>query len=434
MRVFISYASADRALAAEVSLALTGAGHHSWFDSEQLRPGDDFRSRLEAVIRDKTDAVVFLASTHSVADGCFALTEMRHAQDRWPHPAGHLVTVRLNDVAISAIPVYLRTVTLLEQKGSGDLPAEVVRAVNALRRRRLSPTLALALAAVVIVPLAYVAWTTLKTDPVGQLSDSVIKLTPVESLAVLHLNDPRQRTRVYARMLEFLAVNARRPIPLAACSTTVARAQAADLGSRSDVRAVLKFLRDTSSLLDSAGGATLDSTNLQGMNLRGAKLRRVSFNGACVDSTEFRDASLEGASFNTTSADAAIFTRARLDSSRFVGAILHSASFFGACLRRADFTDARLEGAVFRSADIGWTSFYASRLSNADGWEQGDSSRSNALFLTATGLTSEDTAQLRARGAIFGGTDFAAWSDARQIARLSPSTVPACQHRAPASR
>ena len=105
-RVFISYASEERPLATEIALALKGEGYQIWSDFERLKPGDGFREEIAEGIA-KSDCAVFVMCAHAVTDGSFVLTEMGHAQEKWPYPIGCVLTVRLNDVEISAIPAYL---------------------------------------------------------------------------------------------------------------------------------------------------------------------------------------------------------------------------------------------------------------------------------------------------------------------------------------
>lgn len=138
MRVFISYASEDRGAAEEIRLALAGAGHKVFFDKESLPPGDDYHERIRRAV-ERSDVLVFLITHNSVASGSYALTELKYARRKWPHPKGKLLPVRIGDVDWNAIPPYLREVTILQPEG--NLPAEVVAALSVMhapgRRKRL---------------------------------------------------------------------------------------------------------------------------------------------------------------------------------------------------------------------------------------------------------------------------------------------------------
>jgi hypothetical protein len=139
MQIFLSYASEDRALTEEVALALTGAGHDVFFDRSSLPAGGDFHSRILVAVG-KADLVIFMASAHSLAGGAYTLTELKFAREKWPHPKGRVITVRLPSADFDSMPAYLKSVTVLEPEG--NVAAEVVSAVNAIGavddgRRRL---------------------------------------------------------------------------------------------------------------------------------------------------------------------------------------------------------------------------------------------------------------------------------------------------------
>jgi N-acetyl-anhydromuramyl-L-alanine amidase AmpD len=133
MLAFISYASEDRDLAEQIHLALTGAGHQTFFDKESLPPGGDFHSRIRAAVQ-QSDLFLFLISPESVAPGSYALTELKYARARWPHPLGHVLPVLVRRVEFEKIPNYLKAVTVLEPEG--NLAAEILVAVSDLLKPR----------------------------------------------------------------------------------------------------------------------------------------------------------------------------------------------------------------------------------------------------------------------------------------------------------
>lgn len=152
MRIFLSYASEDRAAAEPLALLLRGEGHTVFFDRDDLPPGGSYDARIRAAIR-ASDLLVFLVSPDSVAAGAYTLTELGIARRRWPHPAGRVLPVLLRPTPIETIPVYLRAVTLVEPEG--NLAADVADAIDdAARRRRRKRALTVA---VTIVALAAIA-------------------------------------------------------------------------------------------------------------------------------------------------------------------------------------------------------------------------------------------------------------------------------------
>lgn len=62
MDVFLSFASEDRQIAEQVQLALTGAGHHVFFDKESLPAGGDYHARIRNAIA-QSEIFVCLVST-----------------------------------------------------------------------------------------------------------------------------------------------------------------------------------------------------------------------------------------------------------------------------------------------------------------------------------------------------------------------------------
>lgn len=128
MRLYIAYSSQDTKIAEQVQLALLADNHNVFRDHTSLRPGDDFDSRFREAIR-AADVVIFLISPSSVRQGCYALTELGYARERWPHPHGHVLPVMIAPVPSADIPAYLQAVTILEP--SGNVAAEVAQAIRA---------------------------------------------------------------------------------------------------------------------------------------------------------------------------------------------------------------------------------------------------------------------------------------------------------------
>jgi len=129
VRIFISYASEDRAIAEPIHYALTAAGHETFFDRADIQGSADFHQLILNRIQ-QSDAMVFLITSSSVAPGKYTLTELRHAEQMWRHPQGRVLPVLAGPVQMAAVPGYLRSVSILEPKG--NIAAEVVSAVAPL--------------------------------------------------------------------------------------------------------------------------------------------------------------------------------------------------------------------------------------------------------------------------------------------------------------
>ena len=127
MKVFLSFASPDRATAERIQLALAGAGHEVFFDEASLAPGSDYNSRIRDSIKE-SQLFVFLISPSSVGGGRYAHTELKLAKIKWPKPWGYILPVVIRPTEYGAIDPYLASVTLLEPRG--DVAAEVAAAIE----------------------------------------------------------------------------------------------------------------------------------------------------------------------------------------------------------------------------------------------------------------------------------------------------------------
>jgi hypothetical protein len=159
MRVFLSYASQDRALAEPIYLALRAQRHNIFFDRADLPPGEEYNVRIRRAI-ERSHLFVFLVSPDSLDAGSYTLTELGIAQKIWDHPAGRLLPVVLRPVGLDLLPPYLKSVTLLEPEG--NVTATVADAVHRFalaRRRQIITKLAVGLAVVSIICIGgYAYW------------------------------------------------------------------------------------------------------------------------------------------------------------------------------------------------------------------------------------------------------------------------------------
>jgi hypothetical protein len=133
MKVFLSYASEDRALAERVCRVLETEGHDVFFDREDLGGGDAFGERIRAAV-ERTDVFVYLISHASIAPKSYALTELSIAAGLRKRRRPAILPVRTDDTSIDAVPATLRAYTILEPQG--DAPAEVAIAIDRLRRQQ----------------------------------------------------------------------------------------------------------------------------------------------------------------------------------------------------------------------------------------------------------------------------------------------------------
>ena len=154
MRIFVSYASERRNAAEEIALALRERGHRVFFDRASLVAGDGYDARIEREIRG-SDLFVFLVSPEALQAGSYCLTELHHAEARWPHPAGRVLPVLIAPVGFDLIPPYLRAVTVYQPRGKAA--AEVAAEVDRLRPARRWPWAIAGIGAMAAAGLA-LAW------------------------------------------------------------------------------------------------------------------------------------------------------------------------------------------------------------------------------------------------------------------------------------
>ena len=154
MRLFLSYANEQRETAEAVALSLRGRGHEVFFDRHDLPPGGGYDARIDTAIR-RSHAFIFLISPESVAPGRYTLTELAFARAKWPSPSDRVLPVMVAPTPTDAVPQYLRAVTILVP--AGNIPAEVARAIDELRRLRLPVRLtAAAIALLAAAAILYV--------------------------------------------------------------------------------------------------------------------------------------------------------------------------------------------------------------------------------------------------------------------------------------
>lgn len=81
LKIFISYASGDRAQAQKLHAHLHSLGTDPWFDVEDLLPGQDWKMEISKAL-DETDLILLCLSKKSVSKEGYVQKEMRLALDR----------------------------------------------------------------------------------------------------------------------------------------------------------------------------------------------------------------------------------------------------------------------------------------------------------------------------------------------------------------
>ncbi len=130
MKIFLSYASEDEGVAADVAKSIAARGHTVFFDQKSLPAGNTYEDKIEKAVS-KCDLFVFLISPYSVAPGKYTHTEVGLAERRWRQPAKRVLPVEIARTDPKQIPAYLRSVTILKPKG--NIAAETAAQVDKMR-------------------------------------------------------------------------------------------------------------------------------------------------------------------------------------------------------------------------------------------------------------------------------------------------------------
>jgi len=158
MKIFLSYASEDRALAEPIRYAIAEQGHDVFFDREDLPAGEAFNIRIRSAI-EQCELFICLLTPYTLDAGSYTLSELQIAERVWPNPAGRVLPVVLANVPLNDIPAYLRSVTLLQPTGNVTASvADAVHQIAATRRRQHVRRLVLwGFAALIALAIAFYA-------------------------------------------------------------------------------------------------------------------------------------------------------------------------------------------------------------------------------------------------------------------------------------
>lgn len=129
MKVFLSYAREQRAIAEEVSTAIAVRGHDVFFDQYSLNAGLEYDATIQKEIKER-DLFVFLISPDSMPGEGYVRTELGFAKRKWRNPSGKVLPVMARPTLLAEVDAYLRAVTILYPQG--NIAAEVSASVDAL--------------------------------------------------------------------------------------------------------------------------------------------------------------------------------------------------------------------------------------------------------------------------------------------------------------
>ena len=134
MKIFLAYASQDRADAESIAFSLRGRGHQVFLDRDDLPAGTSYDQQIERAVNG-SHIFIFLISPDSLTEGRYTLTELAFARRKWPSPSGRVLPVMTRKMP-SEVPAYLKAVTIL--KSDGNIAADTSAAVDKMRAAQLS--------------------------------------------------------------------------------------------------------------------------------------------------------------------------------------------------------------------------------------------------------------------------------------------------------
>ena len=133
MKVFISHANQDEALASKIVSSLEDAGLEVWYDEREIMPGDNWADQIARGLKEANAMVVLitptaLQSNHMQRDVDYALTQKRFKGRLVPVLAGE--SQHFQGWSIPWIFEHLPTISL---KGNGSSKEELEQIAEVLK-------------------------------------------------------------------------------------------------------------------------------------------------------------------------------------------------------------------------------------------------------------------------------------------------------------
>ena len=123
--VFLSYSHKDMAWAKEFATTLKNRGVTTWFDDDNLQPGDNWGKSIEQALRESNTLVLVLSQSNVNSPWTFFELGAAFADKK------RIIPVLAEDVDISQVPLPVRKLQMLHIKSpteAGKRVAEVIAA------------------------------------------------------------------------------------------------------------------------------------------------------------------------------------------------------------------------------------------------------------------------------------------------------------------
>ncbi len=121
--VFVSYASKDLEWAREFTAALKEAGVTTWFDTQQIQPGERWQSVIEDALRESRVLIVILSSHSMKSPWTFFELGAAIADHK------RVVPVLAEDVDVSDLPPLVRQFQFIKDKSPREAGRRAAEAV-----------------------------------------------------------------------------------------------------------------------------------------------------------------------------------------------------------------------------------------------------------------------------------------------------------------
>lgn len=123
--VFLSYSHNDSAWVKEFVTTLKSAGITTWFDADDIKPGDNWQSAIQQALRESNTLVLVLSKNNVNSPWTFFELGAAVADKK------RIIPVLAGDLDISQIPLLVRNFQMLHTQSPSEAGKKVAEAIAA---------------------------------------------------------------------------------------------------------------------------------------------------------------------------------------------------------------------------------------------------------------------------------------------------------------
>ncbi|HBB95829.1 MAG TPA: toll/interleukin-1 receptor domain-containing protein [Blastocatellia bacterium] len=134
MKVFISYASKDEALARKLTASLEDAGLDAWYDKREILPGDNWAEKISQGLKESNAMVVLLTPQALQSDAVQNNISYALGQEAFRNRLIPVIIGDANDFPADSMPWIfkrLQTITVLKDDEEAEQFKKVAEAIKA---------------------------------------------------------------------------------------------------------------------------------------------------------------------------------------------------------------------------------------------------------------------------------------------------------------